>query len=62
MTEKIISNVMSDVLGETYTYLKSIYSNKDIMILKQMLLNLSGIKKFEFKIKIQTCKQLVNVL
>lgn len=49
MTEKIISNVMSDVLDETYTYLKSIYSNKDIMILKQMLLNLSGIKKFEFK-------------
>ncbi len=48
MNKKITNGIIDEVLNETYTYLKNIYSEKDINILKEKLLVLSEIESFDF--------------
>ena len=49
MSEKAVSNIISDVLNETYTYFKSIYEGKDLETIKKKLLILSNVSSFEFE-------------
>lgn len=48
MSKTVISNMMTEVLNETYTYLDSCYEGDDIEFLKTKLLALSGVKSFGF--------------
>lgn len=50
MDKKITNGIIDEVLNETYTYLKNIYDDKDINILKQKLLVLSEIESFDFSL------------
>lgn len=50
MNGKTTSSMMTDVLNETYTYLKLKYNDYDIEVLKQKLLVMSGIKSFDFSL------------
>lgn len=51
MSEKAASNMICEVLNETFTYLEPGYDESEIETLKRVLLTLSGIKTFEFSPK-----------
>ena len=48
MGKKAISNILTDVLNETYAYFESRYEGNDLNNIKQKLLILSGLKSFNF--------------
>lgn len=48
---KTTSNIIKDVLNETYTYLSSCFERNDIDFIKTKLLSLSGVKTFNFSLQ-----------